>query len=493
MNRVATRAVSRDSAGGIPDGMASLKFRAIWSGFWAEPWSFKWTCLYVFFEYVRPQQIYDVLEGPPYALFCIGAAALTFVLEGLRFRSKSVMNWLMLAFTIVVLLSSTFASYPEISFSKLNNYVNWIVAFVLIANSASNERRWFLFILLFMLWNTKMSQHGFRSFLVGSWGNGGAPGWFRNSGEFALEMCLFIPITFHFMLGLAPRLTRKQLVLLTFLPVSAVLSVVATGSRGGQLALACVGLWMLMRSRSKVRGLLTLAVVTPLIWLVIPQSQKVRFQEAGTDETSLARIAYWKAGREMAKDHPFLGVGYANWVPYYSGKYAAKSEIVVRVNLGGERVVEVSHNSFIEIMSQLGYTGLALFCALLGAIWYVNGRTRRVLRKLGERGRFMQHMSLGLDAGVVGFAVAGFFMAVAFYPFLWFQLAMTAGLHAAALGLAQGTSAGFDPLRAAMQAPKSWARVAGAPTVGWRNPHARPSRAVHTNRRAIVDPRPEGA
>ncbi len=490
---MATRAVSRESSGTIPEAMASLRFSAIWSGFWAEPWSFKWTCLYVFFEYVRPQQIYESLQGPPYALFCIGVAALSFVVEGLRFRSKSMLNWLMLAFTLVVVLSSTFASYPEISFSKLNNYVNWIIAFILIANSASTERRWFLFILLFMLWNTKMSQHGFRSFLVGSWGNGGAPGWFRNSGEFALEMCLFIPLAFHFMVGLAPRLSRTQLVLLAFLPVSAVLSVVASGSRGGQLALACVGLWMLMRSRTKVRGLLVLAVVTPLIWLAIPASQKERFNDIGTDNTSLARIAYWKAGREMAKNHPFLGVGYENWVPYYKSNYAAKSGLVERLNIRGEPVVEVSHNSFIEVMSQLGYTGLALFCALLGAIWYVNGRTRRVLKQLGERGRFMQHMSLGLDAGVVGFAVAGFFMAVAFYPFLWFQLAMTAGLHAAALGLVQGTRSGSEALRTPIGAPRSWAGGAASPAAGWRNPHARPSRAVYTNRRAILDPRPEGA
>ncbi len=482
---MATRAVSRHSAGAIPDAMANLKISAIWNGFWAEPWSFKWTCLYVFFEYVRPQQIYEALQGPPYALFCIGAAVLSFVLEGLQFRSKSVLNWLMLAFTAIVLLSSAFASYPEVSFSKLNNYVNWIIAFVLIANSASNERRWFLFILLFMLWNTKMSQHGFRSFLMGSWGNGGAPGWFRNSGEFALEMCLFIPIAFHFMLGLAPRLTRTQFVLLAFLPVSAVLSVVASGSRGGQLALACVGMWMLLRSRRKVRGLLVLALVAPLTWLAIPESQKARFQESGTDETSLARIAYWKAGREMAKEHPFLGVGYANWVPYYSNNYAGKSAIVERLNVRGERIVEVSHNSFIEIMSQLGYTGLALFCTLLGGIWYVNARTRRVLKHLGERGRFVHQMSLGLDAGVVGFAVAGFFMAVAFYPFLWFQLAMTAGLHAAALGIARETSAGFAPT----PAPTASTRTSLA---GWRNPHRRPGRAVYASGRSMADPRPQG-
>ncbi len=485
---MATRAVSQNSSGAIPEAMASLKFSAIWSGFWAEPWSFKWTCLYVFFEYVRPQQVYDSLQGPPYALFCIGAAVLTFALEGLHFRSKSVMNWLMLAFTIVVLLSSAFASYPEVSFSKLNTYVNWIVAFVLIANSASNERRWFLFILLFMLWNTKMSQHGFRSFLSGSWGNGGAPGWFRNSGEFALEMCIFIPIACHFIFGLAPRLFRMHFMVLAFLPVSAVLSVVASGSRGGQLALACVGMWMLVRSRRKVRGLIVLAVVAPITWFAIPQSQKDRIQKSGTDETSLSRIAYWKAGQEMAKDHPFLGVGYENWAPYYSTNYAARSGSVERLNFRGERVVEVSHNIFIEIMSQLGYTGLALFCALLGAIWYVNARSRRVLKHLGERGRFVHQMSLGLDAGVVGFSVAGFFMAVAFYPFLWFQLAMTAGLHAAALEIARETARGWAPTPP--QAALS--RTAGIRVAGWRNPHRQPRRAVDASERSIVDPRPQG-
>ncbi len=479
---MARLAVAGERPGALPDELATLKLSAIWRGFWAEPWSFKWTCLYVFFEYVRPQQIYEFLQGPPWALASIGAAVVCFILEGFPFRSKGLLNWVLVAFSAVVVLSSIFAEYPEISISKLSNFGNWIIAFVLIANSASNERRWFLFMVLFLLWNTKMSQHGARSFLVGSWGNGGAPGWFQNSGEFALEMCLFIPLSFHFILGLAPRLTKNQLLLLSLLPVSAVLSVVASGSRGGQLALACVGLWMLLRSKRKLRGLLLVAVVAPLTWMAIPQAQKSRFQSSGTDKTSLTRIAYWKAGREMANDHPFLGVGHENWVPYYRAYYADKTEILERLNVQGHRVVEVSHNSFIEIMSQLGYTGLALFCTLLGAIWYVNARTRRVLARLGERGRFLQQMSFGLDAGVVGFAVAGFFMAVAFYPFLWFQLAMTAGLNAAALSLAKEARPRPASL---MPVPTN-----AGPVAIRRNLRTRPARAVYSESRGDANPRP---
>lgn len=442
---MAIRTTNRTGAGDLSGAMADLKFTAIWNGFWLEPWSFKLTCFYVFLEYVRPQQAYSWLHGPPWTLICVSAAMAAFLFEGFRIQSKGILNWLILAFSAVVLLSSILASYPETSFSRLNNYASWVVAFVLIANSATTERRWFLFVTLFLLWNAKMSQHGFRSFLSNSWGNGGAPTWFQNSGEFALEMSLLVPLSIHFILGLGKRLSRTQVVLLAFLPVSAIFSIVAAGSRGGQLALVCVGIWMLLRSRYKTRGLVLLAVIAPVIWLSIPTSQKSRFRASGSDATSLARLEYWKAGRDMANKHPFLGVGHENWVPYFRDNYASQSNMVERVNVRGERVIEVSHNIFIEVVSQLGYSGLAIFFALLVGIWYVNASTRRLLSRLGERGRFMYEMSRGLDAGVVAFCVAGFFMAVAFYPFLWFQLAMTAGLHAASTRVASTSGVGTCP------------------------------------------------
>lgn len=419
-------------SGSIPASLSRLSPLAIWNGFWAEPWSFKWTCIYVFFEYVRPQQIYSFLLGPPWALSCIMAALLAFAIEGFPIAYKGAINWLMVGFSILVLLSAVTATYPEISFSRLNIYINWVVAFLLIANVPRNMRQWFLFIVLYLLWNIKMSQFGFRAFLLGAWGNGGAPGWFQNSGEFALEMCMFLPLSFHFLLGLYPELSKTKRLLLAVLPISAIASIISSGSRGGQLALVSVCLWMLLVSKRKARGVLLLAVVVPIAWSFIPESQKARFQASGEDETSLNRIAYWKAGREMAAQYPLLGVGYENWIPYYTEHYANDQGGVTVLTVRGERKVEVSHNIFIEVMSQLGYPALGLFILLLMSVWFVNLKTRRVLRHFGDRGRFIRHMTLGLDAGVVGFAVAGFFMAVAFYPFIWFQVAMAASLHVCA-------------------------------------------------------------
>lgn len=423
-----------------------IRVPALWNAFWREPWSFKFTCIYVFFEYVRPQQIYSALEILPWSRLTIAAAIGAYLLEGRGLRSRTVANTLLVCLLVVVLLSSLFAYSPEYSFSRFVFFANWLIAFFLIANTATDQRKLFIFVALFLLWSTKMSQFAARSFLLGGGASGGAPGWFQNTGEFALQMCIFVPLSLHFLLGLLPSLSKAQVWLLALLPISGTLGIINSGSRGGVLGFACVCLWMLLQSKRKLRGLVTLSLIVPLVWALLPQYQKDRFRTAGADETSITRLTYWKRGLEMANAHPVLGVGYENWVPYYQDHYPPAPGELVRYSAPGQLVIEVSHNSFIEIVSQLGYSGLLLFISIILAVWYINWRTRTILSGLGERARFLRHLSFGLDAGTVGFVVAGFFMAVALNPFIWFQLAMTAALHAAALREAS-TGRDVRPLR----------------------------------------------
>jgi O-antigen ligase len=448
--------------------LPEVRIRSIWSAYWSQPASFKLTCFYVFFEYVRPQQIYPILQVIPWALLSIGLASVAFILEGARVRSRSMANWWLFAFSVVIVLSSILAEYPQVSLEGLPTQVNWLLAFFLIANTTTDQRKFFLFIVLFLLWSTKMSQHGMRAFVGGGGQASGAPGWFQNTGEFALQMSIFVPLSLQFIVGLYPTLPKRTVALLALLPISGVLSIVGSGSRGGLLALACVGLWMLMVSKRKVRGLVAIAVAAPLVWIAIPDYQKDRLSTAGTDNTSLSRLAYWKAGLEMANTHPLLGVGYGNWVPYYRDYYSSREGGIIRYGERGQVIVEVAHNSFVEVMSQLGYTGLFLFLALLCSIWVINARTRRLLPALGSASRFLRHMSYGLDAGVIGFIVAGFFMSVAFYPFVWFQLGMTAALHVVAQ-----RAAGTFPARTASQSERSrknagWRTFRHAATAGIR-------------------------
>ncbi len=420
----------------------SLSLKPIVRDWLAAPWSFKLTCLYVFFEYVRPQQIYNWLAGPRWALMCLVGASVAYVFEGLRLRSRTAINSLLFLFTVILVASSIAAEFQYASFGEFTIFANWIIAFFLIANTATTERRFFLFTVLFLLWSAKMSQHGFRTwamrgFSFAGFGVVGSPGWFANSGEFALQMTIFLPLVIYFLVALYPHLSKIKIMILVFLPVTAVGSIAASSSRGGQLALAILGLWFLARSKRRVRAFALLAVTAPIVWISIPQKQKDRFRESGTDKTSVLRIQYWKAGVAMANEYPILGIGYENWSEYYSKRYFSPSDSLVVYDKLGKPVVETSHNSFVEVGSQLGYLGLAAFLLLISSTWWVNAQSRRLLLPLGERGRFLRNMSYGLDGGMIGFVVAGFFMAVAFYPMVWFQLAMTAALNTAVKSLLQ--------------------------------------------------------
>lgn len=405
--------------------------------FLAEPWSFKLTCLYVFFEYVRPQSIYGWLAVLPWSLISLAAACLAFVLEGAHNRIPKATAALFGAFSVIVFLSATFATFPGVAIDRLDIYVNWMLVFFLVANTATTRRRWVVFMMLFLLWSLKMSQHGFRSWVMrgfsfASWGVGGAPGWFQNSGEFALQMGMFVPLSIYFISGLYPKLSRWQVALLSLVPISGIASIIASSSRGGLLGLVAAAAWMLLSGPKRAKRIVALGIALPLIWMATPPEQKARFTTAGEDETSVSRLTYWGRGLEMARTHPILGIGYENWVPYYQTNYPPRGNERVVLDITGQPTVEVAHNSFIEVISTLGVPAFALFVGLIILTFVQNANTRKMLTGSGDGGRLLLHMSRGLDAGTVAFIVAGSFMSVAFYPFLWFQLAMTTALNTVA-------------------------------------------------------------
>ena len=123
-----------------------LTLTGIWRAFWAEPWSFKWLCVYVFFEYVRPQQIYPILQFLPWAKLTIAAACLALIAEGLVLRSRTIANWLLLLCAVVVLLSSALAYVPSIAFDKIDVMANWLIVFFLLANTLTDQRKFYLFL-----------------------------------------------------------------------------------------------------------------------------------------------------------------------------------------------------------------------------------------------------------------------------------------------------------------------------------------------------------
>lgn len=414
----------------IERGLYSLSPRAIWMFLKQQPPSFWFVCIYLFFEYVRPQQIYTIIQGPPYARITIVLAFASFLLERRTFRFRAP-ELLLTAFSIIVLASSFTAFDPSASYDKILDFFPWILIYFLIANSVSTEKRFLVFMLSFLLYSFKMSLFGTRSwaqdgFAFRSWGTTGTPGYFQNSGEFGIQMCVFLPLIISFIAALEEQWPRWLRWAAWAVAATAVTGIVASSSRGSFIGLAAVVMWLLLKSRRKFRALLSALAVAGLVYAITPAQQKIRFQQVGEDETSVSRLTMWNQGLEMMRDHPILGIGYANWQKYDAIRYGGTGLLV--------------HNTFIQAGSELGFTGLATFLALIACTFVINRRTRKLASHAPDRGRFIFYMAHGLDGALVGFIASGFFISALYYPFFWINFAMTVALHNAALNTLSETS-----------------------------------------------------
>jgi O-antigen ligase len=400
----------------------------VWAFIKRQPLSFWAINSYLFFEYVRPQQVFEAIDVLPFAWTSIIVALIALLGEGGRMRKWYAADTWLLAFSCLILVASMFAEDPSISFSKLGDYFAWVLIYFLITNIITNEQRFFVFVLAFLIYSTKMSQHGFRSFAergggFASWGATGAPGWFQNSGEFGIQMCVFVAMSTAFILALRSNWPKWKRAVFWFMPVSALISIVASSSRGAVLGLGVMLIWLCLMSPKRVKALASVAVVAGLIWVLLPAQQKDRFRTMGEDDTSQTRLIYWKRGLDVMHNYPVLGVGYKNWMSYTGKHYP------MLIGNGGERFNQLPHNIFIEAGAELGYTGLLMFIGLIGATLYTNHRTRKRAKQLGDDGKFATAMARGLDAGMIGYLGAGFFVTVFYYPFFWINYAITVALH----------------------------------------------------------------
>ena len=183
-----------------------VNVRAIWRYLRTQPASFWLVNFYLFLEYVRPQAVWPVLDVIPWAQITLIVTTAALLLEGKIPSFKTAAGGFLLFFSLVVVASLLTAYSPPAAFSGWVLYFSWVLIYLLITNIVVTETRFFIFMLAFLLYSFKMSQHGVQTFIVHGgkfvdWGATGAPGWFQNSGEFGIQMCVFLPLVTEFTLA----------------------------------------------------------------------------------------------------------------------------------------------------------------------------------------------------------------------------------------------------------------------------------------------------
>lgn len=407
---------------GLPPDLQALKPSAIARQVFSEHISFWLICGYLFFEYVRPQTIYPAIDFLPWTpVFAVGALLTSFA-SGEKSRPRSALTPLLVIYGCIVLLSSLFAYAPDNAFAHLGDYFNWLVIYFAIVRTVNTRARFFIFVLLYILCNLKMTQHGFlswagRGFAFDIDGVGGAPGWFQNSGEFGIQLCIFIPMVVAFIIAVRPYCSKLIRGLMYLAPITAIASIVASTSRGAMVGFVAAGVWAIRTSKYFIRTLLVGAILASAVYFIIPSESLERFENSGSDKTSLHRLDRWEKGWETMKSHPLLGVGHRSWVAYYRDH--------LDYGVPGTPLV---HNIFVECGTENGFLGLGTLLLIILSMFRTNSATRKLAS--ARQDRFSVLLAHGMDAATIGMVISSCFVTVLYYPYIWIHAAFIAALNA---------------------------------------------------------------
>jgi putative inorganic carbon (hco3(-)) transporter len=408
-----------------------------------QDFAFYTAAAYLMFEYLRPHVIYSVIDVLPWARLTI-LIGLFWVLITARIKIQG-MHLVLFLFLVAAYVSSVLSYDATASFNRIDYILSWFIIVVFFTACVKNVEQYKLLIILFFLFLFKISLFGARSwamrgFSFTDWGIQGPQGYFQNSGELSLLMAIFAIMSFTLIYG-----HKNAHKFYYIVPITAAMTVLAASSRGGQLALA-VGLVLLAVAIGKLRvkNIIFFALLGAVGYILLPDEQKERFSTMGEDGTSESRLVYWEKGIEMMNNNKLIGVGYYAFPSYFEDNYAPFVEFE---NFRYRR--EVAHNSYIQLGSEMGYTGLFLYLLLLWICFRLSSKTKKLLKgkDTGEHLGWVPIYCTGMNISLVVYLVGSTFMSVAFFPYLYLFLMLNQVLYNTTKSEAKNLSPAKSPDR----------------------------------------------
>jgi len=224
-------------------------------------------------------------------------------------------------------------------------------------------------------------------------------------------------------------------------------AITLAASRGGFLGLLVAMTWLLWHSRNRMRNLLLVGLCMGLFLAVSPLSPIERFLHPDNSDTSSVRIhlELWQAGMKIVRDHPLTGIG----VGQFKSAVGAYSSV--------KDLSRLAHNTYLEIAAEMGIPGLILF---LATFWFSFRALNEVrMADYPDSAKWLSSAATGIQAGLLGFAVAAFFVSAEFLKMFWFMLFLSICLNS----LRKEQPAEESLLAAGTQVPDAGLRSRWAP------------------------------
>lgn len=111
----------------------------------------------------------------------------------------------------------------------------------------------------------------------------------------------------------------------------------------------------------------------------------------------------------MIQTHPIFGIGLGNF----------KSMMALYTE-SSEGFDSLAHNVYIETAAELGLPALAIFLGMLYSTYRNLEKVRRGTLRTGPS--VLYRSAVGIQAGLVGFAVSSFFLSTEYQKLFWLML-----------------------------------------------------------------------
>ena len=332
----------------------NLAFASLWLLVFAMPWE-------------------DALTIPGFGtsvrligMITVGLGLLAIFERG-KIRRPALGHIMMVLFVILAGLSYLWSLYPEGTLTEAFSYVQLFTMVWLIWELAPNLQKQMRLMQAYVLGTLVSGIDTVYLFLAHQESvyqrYAGAK---LDANDLGLIMALSIPMSYYLLIhnkGWIVWLYRVQLIL-------AGTTILLTASRGATLA-TVVALAIVPLTQARLNGRQRTALLLTIVLLIsgalyfVPATSWERLSTLPTEfaqGTFTGRTIIWKAGWEIFRAHPFVGIG-AN-----AFRLVVSRVLTDPIRVGEPDGAPPAHNTFLSVLVEQGVLGFAVFCAMLIAL-----------------------------------------------------------------------------------------------------------------------------
>lgn len=375
--------------------------------------------MWAWLGFMNPHRLaWGLASSLPLSAIVLGGTAigLLFSREPKRLPwSGMLVVWMLLILWMNV--STFFALIPE------NSWIEWdrtmkiqIGVLLTLLLITSTER------IKLMLWVTALSLgfYGVKGgiFALFTGGNylvmGPPKSFIADNNSLALALIMIMPLLRYLQMQEKQKAVRLALVAGMLLTA---LAIVTSHSRGALLAGSAMAAVLWFKSSGKLKSGLLMLIAVPAIVSFMPEAWFERMATIQTfqqDDSAMGRINAWGFAINLANDRPLIGGGFDSFKQELFDRYAPNPEDL-----------HDAHSIYFEMLAEHGYPGLVLFLAL-GFLALRTGT--RIIKLCGDRADLAWARSLAamLQVSLVGYAVGGAFLGLAYFDLLYHLVALMA-------------------------------------------------------------------